>query len=421
MKKTGICLPLILAGFMLTLMNCATTQPLSISKLNVASVYNPASSNIFPEYTAYHQNDSISTIAIRLDTRQLTFINSGKALLKIEYTLYKSLENNIIADSSTYNYEVEKKEDMPYLTLNVNVKTPDSLLYICEVLLTDKVKKRPRQLFIELDRRTKTNCQNYMLISPEYNDTYYRNYFYDDEKIKLTTTTLNAKHLIVGRYNYEFPMPPPPYSTKTYRMSMPKPDTTFLVKNFSSYTFEQTAPMFFFRTDSFHKQGIATFKYHDHFPNVKTAYQLIRPLRYMATAKEYRKLEMAPVKKEALDEFWLRAGGSASKARELIKVYYNRVIFANVYFTSFTEGWRTDRGMIYIIFGPPKQVFKYDNKEKWSYGEVRGMRSLDFTFYHVDNSFATNHYVMERSEKYTSVWIDALGSWRRGKIYFYGR
>ena len=37
--------------------------------------------------------------------------------------------------------------------------------------------------------------------------------------------------------------------------------------------------------------------------------------------------------------------------------YYRRVRFANEEFTQYKDGWKTDRGMIYILFGPPNQVF----------------------------------------------------------------
>jgi len=416
-----IIIALFVCVFYLLSNSCKTTETLSVSKVNVAGIYNPTSSNIFPEYTSYHVNDSVSTIYIRVDTRQLTYTKADKALLEITYILYKSLQQNIIADSSTYKYEVEKNDEMPFLTLNVNLKTSDSIHYICELRLTDMIKRRPRQFFVEIDRSNKQNCLNYLLYSKEFNEPFYRNYFYKGEKFTVRKPNATSDSLLVSYYEYEVPMPPPPFSTKAYKTTFPKADSSLLFQNSKSLEFEQMAAIMFFRPDSNVQNGYASFKYHEYFPNVKTAFELIRPLRYMATAKEYRELEMAPVKKDALDEFWLKVAGNEGKAKELIKVYYNRVIFSNVYFTSITEGWRTDRGMIYIIFGPPKQVYKFDSKEKWSYGEVQGMRSLDFVFDRVDNPYAQNHYVLERSEKYTSVWIDALGSWRRGKIYFYGQ
>ena len=41
---------------------------------------------------------------------------------------------------------------------------------------------------------------------------------------------------------------------------------------------------------------------------------------------------------------------------ELMDEYYRRVSYANENFEGWKEGWETDRGMIYILFGPPDQV-----------------------------------------------------------------
>ena len=41
---------------------------------------------------------------------------------------------------------------------------------------------------------------------------------------------------------------------------------------------------------------------------------------------------------------------------ELMDEYYRRVSYANENFDGWKEGWETDRGMIYILFGPPDRV-----------------------------------------------------------------
>jgi hypothetical protein len=62
--------------------------------------------------------------------------------------------------------------------------------------------------------------------------------------------------------------------------------------------------------------------------------------------------------------------------------YYIRVQFANKNFAHYIEGWRTDMGMVYIIFGSPNNVdrhpFDIDSKpyEIWSYYDL----NHQFTF-----------------------------------------
>jgi len=41
---------------------------------------------------------------------------------------------------------------------------------------------------------------------------------------------------------------------------------------------------------------------------------------------------------------------------ELMEEYYKRVSYANENFDGWKDGWETDRGMIYILFGPPDRV-----------------------------------------------------------------
>ena len=53
--------------------------------------------------------------------------------------------------------------------------------------------------------------------------------------------------------------------------------------------------------------------------------------------------------------------------------YYSRVEYANKSYAGYMEGWRTDRGMVLIRFGPPQNIerhpFDSDNKpfEIWYY------------------------------------------------------
>lgn len=62
--------------------------------------------------------------------------------------------------------------------------------------------------------------------------------------------------------------------------------------------------------------------------------------------------------------------------------YYRRVRYANKEFTQYKDGWKTDRGMIYILFGAPNQVFYSDfvsddiNSQQWVYFN----NAITFTF-----------------------------------------
>lgn len=86
---------------------------------------------------------------------------------------------------------------------------------------------------------------------------------------------------------------------------------------------------------------------------------------------------LAPdAKRERWKAFWAKKDPSPGTDRnELMEEYYSRVAYANQHFSHYTVGWKTDMGMVYIIFGAPNNIerhpFEIDSKpyEVWSYHE----------------------------------------------------
>jgi GWxTD domain-containing protein len=107
--------------------------------------------------------------------------------------------------------------------------------------------------------------------------------------------------------------------------------------------------------------------------------EAIEQLKYIAKPKEMKTLKKAS-DEERLDrfrEFWKGRDPSPGTAKnELMEEYYRRVKYCDENFSSFRQGWKTDMGMIYIIFGPPNDIerhpFDQDSKpyEVWTYYEL---------------------------------------------------
>lgn len=58
-----------------------------------------------------------------------------------------------------------------------------------------------------------------------------------------------------------------------------------------------------------------------------------------------------------IEQFWLRRDPTPETIEnEFREEHYRRIVYANELFTSGVEGWRTDRGRIYIMFGPPDEI-----------------------------------------------------------------
>lgn len=112
-------------------------------------------------------------------------------------------------------------------------------------------------------------------------------------------------------------------------------------------------------------------------PDLETA---IRQLRYIAKTSEMKKIMKAPPgEKEVLfKQFWKdRDPSPGTPENELMQEYYSRVERANVLFGTFRNGWETDRGEVYIRFGPPSEVERHPFEinqqpyEIWYYYDIQ--------------------------------------------------
>lgn len=119
---------------------------------------------------------------------------------------------------------------------------------------------------------------------------------------------------------------------------------------------------------------------------VENLEQAIQQLRYVATQREIDSIESAPTlmeKKRRFESFWIALDPTPATLRnEAFEEYYNRIEQANRLFRSYMEGWLTDRGMVYIIFGPPlrREQFQTDGRqyERWTYAD-REFLFVDYT------------------------------------------
>ncbi|MCX7610109.1 MAG: GWxTD domain-containing protein [Ignavibacterium sp.] len=106
----------------------------------------------------------------------------------------------------------------------------------------------------------------------------------------------------------------------------------------------------------------------------------IEQMIYIASPQELSKIKDATTNEDKLKnflEFWKRKDPSPNnEENEVFDEYFRRVNYANENFSNYNEGWKTDRGMVYIILGSPNNIdrhpFEYDSKpyEIWEYYEI---------------------------------------------------
>lgn len=106
-------------------------------------------------------------------------------------------------------------------------------------------------------------------------------------------------------------------------------------------------------------------------------------MRYITTAqdrREYNRLRTKAEKQQFLFEFWRRLDPDPSTASNPVREeYFERVRHANQQFGfGFREGWRTDRGRVFIVYGPPDDYERYPSRsdtkpyEIWHYHDIQG-------------------------------------------------
>ncbi len=179
----------------------------------------------------------------------------------------------------------------------------------------------------------------------------------------------------------------------------------------------ERAGIYFIQSDTLSSAGTTFFKFSESHPKVTTGEQLVGPLQYIATNEEFKEITVSANKKLAAENFWIRRCGSKERAKEVIRAFYKRVEEANEFFTSYKEGWKTDRGMIYIIFGPPDGLYMRDGGESWVYGQESNVNSINLLFIKNENPFSENDLVLQRSPAYRTSWYMAVDYWRTGRIF----
>ncbi|WP_167855452.1 GWxTD domain-containing protein [Hymenobacter fodinae] len=157
------------------------------------------------------------------------------------------------------------------------------------------------------------------------------------------------------------------------------------------------------------------------FPELTSADELIAPLTFSTTSAERKKLFDAPDPKKAVDKFWLDlAGGNQALAKQLIRTYYGRVMEANRLFSAHKAGWLTDRGLMYLVLGPPESVYREVGQEQWVY-RSDPERAATYTFRAKPSTFAPEHYELVRRPEYERLWYAAVEQWRKGTTVRAGR
>jgi len=153
---------------------------------------------------------------------------------------------------------------------------------------------------------------------------------------------------------------------------------------------------------------------------------------YIITDEEraaFRRLQTDEEREQFIENFWLRRDPTPDTVEnEFKEEHYRRIAYANEHFPSGIPGWKTDRGRIYIVYGPPDEIDDHSSGgfyerppeegggetatypfQQWRYRYVEGIGNnviLEFVDPTMSGEF---HLTMDPSEKDALLYVPGAG------------
>ncbi len=382
---------------------------------NVNFIYSPAKT-LRPQYRLYLGDDDSVFLYVKLNFEELNFAQIAnhryKANVRIKYLYYRSLENLQIVDSASKVLNIVQKNINKTIVSYLKIPKPDTDMFV--VIVTEDMYNKNKVLnFLTLDL-SRQSSEYFILKDSAYHSPVFKKYVKCNKKYYVETT-LQIDSFTVHHYQYDTMLPVPPFSSLKKDFFLVE-DTSFKIAPMTYFSFDKPGIYRFVTSEG---GGFTVVCFDNYYPYILRASEMIEPLKYLTTTEEYNNLLSYPNKKLAVDDYWLSVDSNYQEARNLIKIYYNRVQLANYYFTEDKPGWMTDRGMIYIIFGTPNVVYKGNNYEQWLYYGPYSKESLDFRFYLKKTDYGCEKYILKRNSNYMTYWKKAINSWRSGQFFVF--
>jgi GWxTD domain-containing protein len=221
-----------------------------------------------------------------------------------------------------------------------------------------------------------------------------------------------GKQIQISYYDDSFPAAAPAFSTAQAKVPVTiKPDSVFSL-NAEAISFTKKG-LYLAQQDTSSAEGLS-FRVEEDYPKLGKLESLAGPLIYICTKQEAEKLRVAGNDKKKFDQVILTITGNAERARTFMRSYFKRVEQANQYFSSYKEGWKTDRGMLYIILGLPEEVYLFEDREVWEY-KNENMKGR-FQFVKSPTLFDPHNYVLIRDKKFTTTWYEMVDLWRKARF-----
>ncbi len=424
-KKHSTYPSLLLLILLLSIFACQT--PSKISNQNLSYSYRKSDNILHPQFALQHITNQTSLIHFSISTSELLYVKSGDsksftARVALTYRLLPSYDAKVPIDTGSVLVIDKDFSDKPNLLIaKTEFKAAYPNNYVLEVVVQDLNRNISSKSILNIYKTSFQTSQNFLLTDTTYNQPIFRNFIRKEEVLNLKYTGgMKQSKLFVRYYSRQFPLPAPAFSTFTPKAFDYHADSIFSVAIDTSGIAKihlEKLGFYHFQLDTTSKDGFTIYRFNEEFPYLTSPEELVPMLRFITTRQEYEDLMAQADKKKAIDDFWQKNGGNNERAKSILKTYYTRAQESNLFFTSYCDGWKTDRGLIYTIFGQPNTLYKQENSETWVYGEDASYKSLSFIFVKVINPFSENDYQLNRSDMFKDEWYKSVDAWRQGRAY----
>ncbi len=153
---------------------------------------------------------------------------------------------------------------------------------------------------------------------------------------------------------------------------------------------------------------------------------------YIITDEEraaFKRLTTDEERQQFIEQFWLRRDPTPdTEENEFKEEHYRRIAYANEHYASGIPGWKTDRGRIYIMYGPPDEIESHPSGgtyerpyeegggetstypfEDWRYRYIEGIGTNVMIEFVDPTMTGEYHMTMDPSEKDALLYVPNAG------------
>jgi len=395
-------------------------QQNNLTKYNLASNYTDQFPGRFMNQQIYHVNDTLSELSIRVVPSLIPNLKAKKvelySYLTLTYSVYTSMNKKDLIQTNTYkltDFLAFEDMDEGVIKLTIPLKLMQNHHYVVLVSVQNPVDK---QNFLKYHQVFKNRfaSENYRVLNAK-DQIVWTNWVDSDQKIKIQYRYQDSTSIILSYFKPKFGPALPPFSDQINKdFESDKPFEQFQLQLFSGKTSLIELPrkgLYKFHSSKNDVEGKTILKLYDDYPSVVSESQKVFGLRYLTPYKEFSMM-LKDDPAHTIQEFWFFDKRTKERSQEMMTTYYARMLRANRLFTTYKEGWKTDRGMIFMVYGPPDHVYYQLDKEIWEYGSNAAYNDLKFVFTKTSNILFPNMMILNRSQVFKYSWYKLLDNWR---------